>query len=245
MQKCSVTKKLKIITGNLADYKALCHFHYRDKRLGPFKKIFAIKPALYRHWYSAAIAVIVYTMPIPAMELRNIACGNIFTGLDRKTRITLINDNICCIGRVIVEPRYRGLRLASRLVSETMKLMDVPIIEAAAVMGHINPFFEKAGMTAYKPTESPATKQLIEAFSLIGIEKHALLDPKTVHEKNDSLNAPDRRLIETQIQHFLKKYNKQRYLSHNIERTRFVLSKLTERPVYYIWFNPERKLILK
>ncbi len=236
MQKCSVTKKLKIVPGNLADYKALCHFHYRDKRLGPFKKIFTIKPA---------IAVIVYTMPTPAMELRNVACGRLFNGLDRKTRITLINDNICCIGRVIIEPRYRGLGLASRLVSETMKLMNVPIIEAAAVMGHVNPFFEKAGMTAYKPTESPATKQLIEAFSLIGIENHALLDPKTVHEKIDSLSIPNCRLIETQMQYFLKKYNKQRYLSHSIERTRFVLSKLTERPVYYIWFNQHEELILK
>ena len=236
MNRCSVTKKLKIVQGNIADYNSLAHFHYRDKRLAPFKKIFAIKPA---------IAVIVYTMPTPAMELRNIACGNIFTGLDRVTRLKLINDNIICIGRVIVEPRYRGLGLASRLVRETMKLMDTPIIEAAAVMGRVNPFFEKAGMTAYKPAESVATKQLIEAFSVLGIENETLLDTKTVHEKIDSLNMPCQKLIENQIQHFLKKYNKQRYLTHSIERTRFVLSKLTERPFYYIWFNPERRLVIK
>ena len=236
MPKCTVTKNLKIVPGDIGDYKVLSHFHYRDKRLGPFKKIFAIRPA---------IAVIVYTMPSPVMELRNVACGQLFIGLDRKTRITLINDNICCIGRVIVEPRYRGLGLASAVVRQTMKLMDTPIVEAAAVMGLVNPFFEKAGMTAYKPAESLAAKQLTEAFSIVEIEKNCLLDPKTIHKKIDSLDVSNRNLIETQIQKFLQKYNTQRYMSHSIERTRFVLSKLTKRPVYYIWFNPKKELILK
>ncbi|MBW8002513.1 MAG: hypothetical protein FVQ80_10895 [Planctomycetes bacterium] len=236
MPKCTVTKNLKIVPGNLEDYKALSHFHYRGKRLGPFKKIFAIRPA---------IAAIVYTMPSPVMELRNIACGQLFNGLDRKTRITLINDNICCIGRVIVEPRYRGLGLAGTIVRETMKLMDTPIVEAAAVMGLVNPFFEKAGMTAYRPTESLAVKQLTEAFSIVGIESRCLLDPKTIHKKINSLGVSNQNLIETQIQKFLQKYNAQRYMPHSIERTRFVLSKLTKRPMYYIWFNPKKELTLK
>jgi predicted GNAT family N-acyltransferase len=65
----------------------------------------------------------------------------------KKTRLSLINKNVVCITRVIIDPRFRGLGLASRLVRETMGQMGRPIVESAAVMGHVNPFFEKAGMT--------------------------------------------------------------------------------------------------
>jgi hypothetical protein len=50
---------------------------------------------------------------------------------------------------VIIEPRFRSLGQAVRLVKETMPLMNVPFIEALAVMGRVNPFFEKAGMTRF------------------------------------------------------------------------------------------------
>ncbi|MDO8302109.1 MAG: hypothetical protein Q7T18_02605, partial [Sedimentisphaerales bacterium] len=94
------------------------------------------------------VGVIVYTMPVIGLEVRNIAIGEMFECCqNRKERMKMINENIRCISRVIIEPRYRGLGLAARLVRETMPLLNVPIIEAMAVMGQVNPFFEKAGMT--------------------------------------------------------------------------------------------------
>jgi len=244
MRSCSVCKKIEIVTGTLDDYKQLAHYHYRDSRLGPFKAVFAMKHR------SKNIGVIVYSMPSPQLHLRNIATGNIFSGFDRSTQLALINKNIRCISRVIIEPRFRSLGLASRLVRETLPQLQVPIIEAMAVMGIVNPFFEKAGMKAYSAKMPARCVQLIEAFSMVGIEEYELIDPCQLQQKLERLAvaaaatvnpSPCRRrlnFIEKQIQLFMQSYGRRRNMQPGLERTRYVLSKLTERPVYYIWFNP-------
>jgi len=171
--------------------------------------------------------------------LRNIATGHIFAGLDRSTQLALINTNIRRISRVIIDPRFRGLGLACRLVRETMPLVNVPIVEALAVMGLVNPFFEKAGMKAYKAKPSAASVQFVEALSIIGIEQAGLIDPLLVQQKLDRLGDCKARFIEHQIRHFLKSHGRRRDMPPGLERTRYIVTKLTARPVYYIWFNPK------
>ncbi len=240
MRSCSVIKKLQIVPGGLDDYKRLAMFHYRDSRMGPFAAIFAIKPV--EAITAETIGVIVYKTPFIGVELRDIATDNLFAGFDRKTRLALINKNIRCISRVIIEPRFRGLGLASRLVRETMPKMEVPIIEALAVMGLVNPFFEKAGMQAFTAKMPSRCAQLVEALSLVGIEKEELIDPETVQQKIDRLGRMQGEFIEGQIKHFLQYYGKRRYEKAGLERTRLVLSKLTLRPNYYIWFNEKMRI---
>ena len=239
MRSCSITKKLQIVPGCLEDYKELARFHYRQSSLGPFAAIFAIRPtkALGMRSRAEPIGVVVYTMPSAGAELRNIATDNLFAGLDKGTRLALINKNIRCISRVIIEPRFRGLGLASRLVRETMPKMGVPFIEAMAVMGLVNPFFEKAGMKAFTAKIPARCVQLVEAFSLVGIEKEELTNSEGVQQKLDRLGQPEAEFIELQIKDFLQSYGRRRYERAGLERTGFVLSKLTIRPVYYIWFN--------
>lgn len=239
MQQCSVTDKLETVPGNTDDYEKLAHYHYRDNQLGPFAAIFALKPrkGLDRRLRVDTAGVIVYKMPSPALELRNAATGNTFSGFDRATGLALVNKTIRCISRVIIEPRFRGLGLASTLVSETMPRMNMPIIEAMAVMGLVNPFFEKAGMKAYQAKPAARCVQLIEAFSMVGIEEDELIWPRKVQWKIESLQPRKAEFIEQQIKTFLQSYGKRRQMEPGIERTRYVLSKLTFRPVYYIWFN--------
>ncbi len=245
MRSCSVTKKLQIVPGCLDDYKELARYHYRDSRLGPFAAIFAIRPGktLGAQLGTNTVGVIVYTMPSPALELRNIATDNLFAGFDRSTRLALINKNIRCIGRVIIEPRFRSLGLASRLVRQTMSEMNVPIVEAMAVMGLVNPFFEKAGMEAFTGKMPARCVQMLEAFSTVGIERDILISPKKVQQKLDAMKQPEAEFIDIQIKNFLASYGKRRHSQPCPERTRFVLSKLTARPVYYIWFNPQLQLL--
>ncbi len=231
-EKCSVCRKLRIVRGCLDDYKQLAHYHYRDSRSGPYAAIFALR------FRDETIGVIVYTMPSPGLELRNVATDNLFAGFDKKTQLALINNNIRRISRVIIEPRFRGLGLATRLVRETMPQMNVPIVEAMAVMGLVNPFFEKAGMKAYKAKMPARCVQLVEALSMVGIEKDLLIDPQKAQERLGQLQGPEAEFIKLQIRNFLQSYGKRRQMSPGGERTRFVLSKLTLRPVYYIWFNP-------
>ena len=250
MRICSICKKLQIVPGSVEDYKALAHYHYRDGRQGPFAAIFALRPdsALARRASLKTAGVIVYTMPAPGLELRNVGTGNLFTGLGRCDRLALINKNIRCISRVIVEPRFRSLGLASRLVRETMPLLNVPIIEAMAVMGLVNPFFEKAGMKVWTAKTPERCARLIEALSMVGIEKSRLIDTEYVQHKLDRLpgeqsDSSDKSdFIEFEIRRFLQCYGRRRTMPPGPDRTRFILTKLTERPVYYIWFNKNLEL---
>ena len=118
--------------------------------LGPYAAIFALKGKFRTATKLETVGVIVYSMPTAGAQMRNVATGGIFAGLDKGTRLKLINKNIRTISRVIIEPRFRSLGLAVRLVRETMPLMNVPFVEALAVMGRANPFFEKAGLTRYE-----------------------------------------------------------------------------------------------
>jgi len=245
MRKCSICKKLQIVPGKVDDYKQLAHYHYRDTRPGPFAAIFALKPNSTRAAPSGVktVGVIVYTMPSPAVELRNVATGNLFAAFDRATQLSLLNKNIRCISRVIIEPRFRALGLASRLVRETMPQMNVPIIEAMAVMGLVNPFFEKAGMKALAAKAPARCVQLTEALNMVGVEKEELIDPQKIQRKLDRLPVAGAEFIELQIKRFLQSYGKRRYSQAGLEQTRYILSKLTFRPVYYIWFNPKLELL--
>jgi len=232
MQTCTVTKQVRIVEGTLTDYKTLSQFHYRDTRPGPFERIFAAKLG------GETAGVIVYSMPAPSVELRNVATGNYFLGLDRRSLITLVNKTIRTISRVVVEPRFRGLGLAVRLVRETMPLMNVPMIEALAVMGHANPFFEKAGMKAYKAPLSAHCVQMTEALSLVGIDDGLLIDAQAAQRHIENLSEGRRLFLEREIRRFLAGYGKRKHMAPGLERTQFVLSKLTDRPVYYLWLNP-------
>ena len=113
-----------------------------------------------------------------------------------------------------------------------------PSSRAMAVMGHVNPFFEKAGMTAYTAKEPLRCVQLIEALNAVGINKEILIDPRLVQKKLNELPKQQNDFIEEQMGIFLQSYGTRRNMSPGLERTKFVLSKLTDRPVYYIWFNP-------
>ncbi|MGD0551850.1 MAG: hypothetical protein ABSB25_04280 [Sedimentisphaerales bacterium] len=262
MEACTITLNLKIVPGTRADYESLSHYHYRESHPGPCVAIFALKGKFRTATKLETVGVIVYSMPTAGAQMRNVATGGIFAGLDKGTRLALINKNIRTISRVIIEPRFRSLGLAVRLVRETMPIMDVPFVEALAVMGRANPFLEKAGLTRYDVSISASCVRLIEAFSAVGVDEQDLIDPGLVQQKLDSMLhrkvslSGDTRtsmlyFIDGEMTRFLQSYGERRLMQPGIERTRFVLNKLTDsprfageagRPVYYLWRNPNVEL---
>lgn len=69
-----------------------------------------------------------------------------------------INRDLRTISRVIIDPRYRGMGLARRLVRRYLDDPETPCTEAVAAMGPVCPFFERAGMTP-RAIASPARNQ--------------------------------------------------------------------------------------
>jgi hypothetical protein len=237
MRTCTLFNKVEIIPGCYEDYKKLSCYHYRDNGPGQISRIFAIKPKADSFLRTDTIGVIVYSTPNPGLELRNIATNNFFVGFDRATQISLLNKYIRRISRVIIEPRFRGLGLATRLVRETMPLMNFPIIEASAIMGEVNPFLEKAGMIAFHAPEKLSTARIIIALETVGIKKSLFAQPNQVQEILGQLSPDMAEFIESEFRRFLQSYGDKRYSRPAAARTKYILNKLTARPVYYIWFN--------
>ena len=245
MATCSLHSKLEIVPSDLADYKQLAPYHYRDEKPVAVKAVFALKPKTSRGMLgSGPVGVIVYCAPNPRVELRTVATDGAFAELDKQTQLALINRNIRCIARLIIEPRLRGIGLATRLVRETMPQMEVPIIEALGVMPQVNPFLERAGMQPFAPRTPLAHVQLVEALSTVGIEADQLVDPSGVQEQIDALGWPAVDFLETRIGQFLKSHGTRRTMPAGIERTRYILNRLTHRPAYYIWFHPDMEVTM-
>jgi hypothetical protein len=84
--------------------------------------------------------------------------------------------------------------------------------------------------------------ELLEALSVVGIEEDDLVDPERVQRGLDRLEAAARAFIETRVQRFLKSHGTRRTLPDGLERTRYVLTRLTHRPAYYVWFHPSLRI---
>lgn len=244
MRTCSICKEIEVAPGRTDDYKKLARYHYCDNRLGPYAAIFALRPKGRLKWRADTdcAGVIVYTMPNPNVELRNIATGGLFSGLDTASQLALVNKNVRRIARVVIEPRFRGIGLAQRLVRETMPQMNVPIVEAMAVMGLVSPFFEKADMQRYTAAVPRRNIRLIEALGSVGIPQSLLISPRKVQDRIDRLEKSDAEFLEREINGFIQSFGRRRHMTRGPNRTKYVLARLTDRPAYYIWFNPDIEL---
>ncbi|MBN1508724.1 MAG: hypothetical protein JW955_17885 [Sedimentisphaerales bacterium] len=245
MHACSLHHKIEIVAGDLADYQRLAYHHYRGGSPVAVKTVFVARPTTpLGSFRKKPAGAIVYTMPVPCLALRDVATGDIFKGLDRQTQLAILNRNIRRISRVVVEPRFRGIGLATRLVHETMPRMNVAIVEVVGVMPLVNPFLERAGMKTLAPRLRLEHTTLVEALSIIGIEEDDLIDPAGVQKKLDALPQSAADFIEARVQRFLNSHGRRRTMPPGMERTRYVLNALTEQPAYCIWFHPTLEVTL-
>ncbi len=231
----TILDELEFVPAKMTDYHRLQRYHYRSGQPGPIDSVFAIKPkdgSLLMHDCPVA-GVIVYAWPPLNCRMRNRVFADLLSGLDNSSRVEKVNRMVRTISRVIIEPRFRGLGLASKLVRETLSQVNVPIVEAMAAMGRVHPFFERAGMTAYATGISVEQARLLAAFETVGIGKDNLLDSDAVQNKMDRLDGGKRTLIEQQIIRFLGPRGKRRYSQPGTERTEYILSRLGESPVYF------------
>lgn len=89
------------------------------------------------------IAICVFTSPALSLSLRNRFFG--LTGRWSRTAFRTLNRQLVALSRVVVHPVYRGAGIAARFVRRSCECCGFPWVEALAEMGHVNPFFEKAG----------------------------------------------------------------------------------------------------
>jgi GNAT superfamily N-acetyltransferase len=239
MSACSITSPLKLIAADIQAYRVLERYHYCDGAPGPYCAIYALARRTRRCSASGDYAGVIVYAPSPLNNAaRDIAAGGYFAHRPKSEKLALLNAHVRRISRVIIEPRYRGLGLAVRLVRDTLPKVGVPLIEASAAMGHLHPFFERAGMRPYAPELDLPRETLRHALIDAGIGASLWLNPPAAHECLCAMTGHSLERMETAIRLFLNRYGRRRTMPPGLERTSFILGRLTRPPMYYAWLNP-------
>lgn len=178
---------LELRPGTRRDYEALTAFHYRAGPPATMVRVLAmIDP---REGVPAGVLTI--SMPTLRGPWRSLAWAERYCAHARRrhepslTRsqacrevLARLNAEVRCISRVIIDPRWRGLGIASRLVRRYLESPMTPRTEAVAAMGAASPFFERAGMVPVAIPPTPADDRLRDAADHAGVGAIDMLDPR-------------------------------------------------------------------
>ena len=91
------------------------------------------------------IGICLFTSAPHALSMRNRFFGQ--RPRWSRTALRLRDRQIVMLSRVVLHPAWRGAGLAADFVRASCRLCPWPWIETLTQMGHINPFFERAGFT--------------------------------------------------------------------------------------------------
>ena len=174
-----LTAALRLRDGSPADYAKLAVHHYRAAKPATWRRILVLEDHKQR-----VAAVLIESLPSLSCRMRDYALDNRYRSVDSwRQRALLLNDEIRCISRVVVHPQWRGTGLAVRLVRHALATATTAYTEALAAMGKVNPFFERAGMTAYPRVPHPYDERLLAAMRRIGLSSSDLTQVAQVVEQ--------------------------------------------------------------
>ena len=133
----SFAGELDITTGSKADWAYFARWHYRSHHVGFVKFVTLL-------WHgNDPIGICVFTTPAIALRQRSRFFG--LSGRWSRVKLQALNRQLVTLSRVVIHPTYRGAGIATRFIRRSCEATGVPWIESLAQMGHVNPFFEKAG----------------------------------------------------------------------------------------------------
>ncbi len=260
-----LSHRVALAPGDIADYHALAHHHYCAPRPATITRILAARLAhepanrhrhpARRHTSSPAttsgashqscppLAVLVESMPTLRLAGRQLALGDRYTALTAAgLGSQLLNAEMRCISRVIVYPSWRGSGLAKRLVRFALDTASTPYTEAVTRMGPINPFFARAGMTAYPIPPREEDERVRDVLAHAGITQHDLLHITPAATRLRGLPADDQHWLAAELLRWQKRaFRRQRTIDptgQGDDALHTLLRKLRDRlivtPVYYL-----------
>jgi GNAT superfamily N-acetyltransferase len=247
--------------GTLDDYRKLASFHYRSAHPGGVCDVLRMvlrRPTvvgrfLGRRDDSQLIGVLVRSLPSLSCQLRDLATGNRYRELSPRERGIMLNREVRCISRVVIDPRLRGLGLAVRLVRHALQNLppSAPTLrytEALAAMGHVSPFFEKAGMTRFdRPLRSrPAHARVLDALDHLAIAPPMLASSRLIRERMAAIGDSDRRWLSDELRRWHRAVHRTSLASLRSMSLDDLLiaarEKLLLSPVYFIFAHAPASL---
>lgn len=237
-----MSNELRLREGNATDYAALAEHHYRAQRPVTMTRVLVLEREassvcgrfLGRRGERQRVGVLVESLPALACVLRDWALGDRYARVhDRSLRASLLNREVRCISRVVVHPQWRGQGVAVRLVREALATARTRVTEALAAMGHVNPFFERAGMTAHTRPPHERDARLAAALRSVGIAVEELSVADAAWMKIQALPQSRREWIERELSRWRGKQQ------GGEETLRAARGRLLCEPVYYVKLREE------
>ncbi|MAO20606.1 MAG: hypothetical protein CMJ35_03455 [Phycisphaerae bacterium] len=169
---------ITIEAGTIDDYQQLAHLHYRSGKPAAVVRILRAMrkvPANIDPSNRLLAGVLLVSMPTLNGVWRQRAWPGHFGTRDKSINAHRLNAQVRTISRVIVEPRSRGLGIATRLVHAYLDAPLTPGTEALAAMGSVCPFLERAGMTPYEMVPDRPDTRLLDALIYLSIAPETLM----------------------------------------------------------------------
>ncbi|VAX41667.1 hypothetical protein MNBD_PLANCTO02-3035 [hydrothermal vent metagenome] len=125
------------------------------------------------------VGIAVFTSAPLSLAMRNRFFG--MKGKWSRVRFQAMNRQIVMLSRVVIHPTYRGAGIAATFIRKSCESCSIPWIETLTQMGHINPFFEKAGFVRVSSKSNSNKKQractknsLRSHTAIYGTPKHSV-----------------------------------------------------------------------
>ena len=243
----SPADELVLEPGEIADFKRLAAFHYRSVRAGAVTTVYRLRYAaptvagrhLGRREEHRIVGVLLRSLPHLACRLRDLATGNRYRGFGQKAAAEMLNREVRTITRVVVDPQWRGLGLAVRLVRHALEHGKTIYTEALAAMGRVHPFCQRAGMIRYDRPPHPADARLMDVLHRLAIEPAHLASRQLVQERLSQCRAADQRWFAKELRHW---YRTASYTTlDRLDKLKsddllaVARDRLVTRPVYYLF----------
>ncbi|MEM9881708.1 MAG: hypothetical protein AAF800_02175 [Planctomycetota bacterium] len=244
---------LRLRSGTLADYAALAEHHYRSKKPATATRVLVFedtRPGLVERFDAMAgdktqrhptrgevVGVLVESLPALSCRMRDWALHERYGGhLDPGPRAQLLNDELRCISRVVIDPRWRGLGLAVRLVREALREPTTLFTEALAAMGRVNPFFARAGMTAYPRPAHGHDARFAAALGRVGLDPRDLTVLEHTWSRIRALHDPERRWLFSELHRWYRRNAGRSAIHETDPLTQLTVARqrLQLEPVYYL-----------
>ncbi len=223
----SLRRRVVIERGSVRDYRIFGPMHYRHRDgLGFVDKVFLLKEAA----GGDPLGILVFAHAPRELALRNRATEGRFI---RNTR--RLNRELRILRRLVMHPDVRGCGLGHWFVKRTLPQVGVRFIECLAVMGAVNPVFERGGMTCLGRCPLPPGR-----LALLGRMREWNLDPFALDFHRKIQRFPKvRRLVEKTIEDWVAAmHSTARYEVRGRpapELSRAFRQLIGAPPLYYLW----------
>lgn len=154
--------------GDMRDYAALASAHYRPGR--PARPARVLVARLRDDPSGEVAGALVVAHPTLNSPVRALAWPGRYSTGDRRADAGRVNREIRALARCVVDPRVRGLGIATALVRAYLRDPLTARTEAVGAMADLSGFFERAGMMRHElPIREPDAR-LLDALAHAGVE---------------------------------------------------------------------------